>query len=88
MASNERNLNTFDALANQKGSFCDTDSQTHYQNVSESEAEEAVEEAESRGDRVNEYRTYDSTPSGRVNLSHTTTDRLGFDYPTKEGPDQ
>jgi hypothetical protein len=73
----------------EQGSFCDTASTVHYQNVSKSEAEELEEDAMRRGmDLVaGEAPSNDHQPSSqRYNTFDTDVDGKDFDSPSKHEP--
>lgn len=73
----------------EQGSFCDTVSTVHYDNVSKSEAENLEEDAMRRGmDLVaGEAPSDDRQPSSqRYNTFDTDVDSQGFDRPSKHDP--
>lgn len=68
----------------QRGSFCDVDSQHHYQNVNELGALETIESASSAGTQpvvVDEVEL-----GNRYNLLRTEDDDQGLSVPEKYGP--
>lgn len=76
------------AKEEEKGSFCDSESQVHYDNVSSSEAEELEESAMRRGDGVieREREIRDYSEDTRFNTNRTAIDGQDHDYPAKLGP--
>lgn len=76
------------AAPEEQGSFCDTSSQRHIDNLSNGQAEEQQENAMYRGEAV-------VTPQGepsdfpndqRFNASATDVDGVGYDHPAKHEP--
>jgi hypothetical protein len=73
----------------EQGSFCDTTSEIHYQNVSRSEALELEEETMRRGEGVVSVEApSDSSQSDsqRYNTFDSDIDGQGYDHPSKYAP--
>lgn len=76
------------AKPHEQGSFCDTTSEIHYDNVSKGEALEEQEAAIRRGDGVIEpsYEVEDYGSKVRFNTNITDTDNQGYDHPARFKP--
>ena len=73
--------------AEESGSFCDTTSGNHYDNVSRDEALEEQEAAMRRGDAViAEYEPADFSSQQRWNTLQTDIDGVGSERPSKAEP--
>jgi hypothetical protein len=72
----------------EQGSFCDKDSEIHYDNVSRSEALQQQATAEERGNEIVEgsYATTDYADSVRFNINITETDAQWHDHPVRYRP--
>lgn len=75
----------WDAGAEEKGSFCDTTSNREYLNLSDQEADAAVESAMRRGDTVSDDREGENRYN-RSNWELVDSDSQGQDYQPRYGP--
>jgi hypothetical protein len=67
-----------DAAPEEKGSFCDRDSQHHYDNVDSFTRESQLRNAEDNGNTVTDYSEDESTVDSRYNLFYAEDDNHGF----------
>jgi hypothetical protein len=84
----ERNTWVNTANQEEQGSFCDRTYGTHVDNVSQAQANDAIESAYYRGDGVvgTGVDTEEHGSDQRYNLTQTDIDGQSFDYPTKLAP--
>ncbi|NET39441.1 MAG: hypothetical protein F6K19_47000 [Cyanothece sp. SIO1E1] len=68
----------------EQGSFCDTYSEIHYDNLSAIEAAQSNVEAQSRGDEIWEEPSFE--PEERYNRTRFDIDAEGNPYPAREEP--
>ena len=73
-----RQVYSDDAQPEEKGSFCDRDSQNHYDNVDGFTRETQLRSAEDNGNRVIDYSESESAVDKRYNLYYAEEDHHGY----------
>ena len=70
----------------EEGSFCDTSSGIHYDNLSEEATNKAITSANARGDAVVDFRDTGEGENLRNNCTILAVDGVGFEYPPRYRP--